>query len=145
MSEPPPEDNWALAPRGVVAGQFKWGWNEASGAVVWPVAGPGDGFPSHDAFLSSAWGRAPSSSAGDRLGRAHCVAANEVEAASALVVVESYYDAELSWSGSDVSSRTPSWALQWVEVEGGRGAPGPLVAGRLECPISDFLPLIGRA
>jgi hypothetical protein len=107
VSEPPPPDDWAPTPSGDVAGQFKWGWNKENGEIVWPVAGPGDGFPSHDAFLSSAWGRAPSSSAGDRLGRAHHLAANEVETVgSALVVVESYY-------GDDV----PGAVLEWFRRE----------------------------
>jgi hypothetical protein len=91
------------------------GWNEENGEVVWPVAGPGDELPSHDAFLSSASGRAPSSSAGDRLGRAHYLAANEVEAAgSALVVVESYYGEEV-----------PMAVLEWFRRE----FPGAIVRG----------------
>jgi hypothetical protein len=57
--------------------------------------------------LSSAWGRAPSSAAGNRLGRAQYLAAGEVEAAGrALVVVESYYDAEV-----------PIAVLEWFRRE----------------------------
>jgi hypothetical protein len=108
VSQPPLEDDWEPDTAGDLrSGQFKWGWSEVSGEVVWPVAGPGDGLPSHDAFLSSAWGRAPSSSAGDRLGRARHFASDQVEAAgSALVIVESYY-------GADV----PPSVLEWFQRE----------------------------
>ena len=89
------------------SGQFKWGWNEQTGEAVWPVAGPGDGFPTHDTFLSSAWGRAPKHDAGDRLGRAQHLAGGEVEATvTELVVVQCYY-------GGDV----PEAVLEWFRRE----------------------------
>jgi hypothetical protein len=49
--------------------RFKWGWNAVTTeTTVWPVAGPGDGFPGHDLHLSGAWGRPPRDSAGDVIG-----------------------------------------------------------------------------
>ncbi len=107
MSKPPLENDWEPASGDLRSGQFKWGWNEQTGEVVWPVAGPGDGFPTHDAFLSSAWGRAPKPDAGDRLGRAHHFARGEVEAAdNELVLVESYYGGEV-----------PAVVLEWFRRE----------------------------
>ena len=48
---------------------MKWGWNAETGAAtVWEVAGPGDGFPSHQSYLTAAWGRAPRVAGGDILG-----------------------------------------------------------------------------
>jgi hypothetical protein len=35
---------------------FKWGWSEADGEAVWPVGGPGDGWPGHAEHLEVAWG-----------------------------------------------------------------------------------------
>lgn len=55
-------DDWGLISEPVSddSTRFKWGWNGETGEVtVWEVAGPGDGFPSHHAYLSTAWGRAP--------------------------------------------------------------------------------------
>ena len=49
--------------------QLKWGFNGATGEVtVWEVAGPGDGFPSHNAYLTTAWGRGPRTDKGDIVG-----------------------------------------------------------------------------
>jgi hypothetical protein len=49
--------------------QLKWGFNGETGEVtVWEVAGPGDGFPSHRAYLTTAWGRAPQGTQGDVVG-----------------------------------------------------------------------------
>lgn len=48
---------------------LKWGYNGGTGAVtVWEVAGPGDGYPSHQAYLTTAWGRAPRRAEGDVVG-----------------------------------------------------------------------------
>jgi len=49
--------------------QFKWGLR-AGGIepTIWEVSGPGDGFPSHHTYLATAWGREPSTDAGDVLG-----------------------------------------------------------------------------
>jgi len=49
---------------------FKWGWNGMDGATVWPVGGPGDGWPSHMDQLKAAWGRRPGSRDGDVMGNA---------------------------------------------------------------------------
>ncbi len=47
---------------------FKWGWNgRTREATVWRVDGA-DGPPVHNEHLTEAWGRPPSSSAGDGLG-----------------------------------------------------------------------------
>jgi hypothetical protein len=41
--------------------QFKWGLNGETGEfTIWDVSGPGDGYPSHDTYLATAWGRPPS-------------------------------------------------------------------------------------
>lgn len=51
------------------ATQLKWGLNGETGEVTaWEVAGPGDGFPSHNAYLTTAWGRAPRVEDGDIVG-----------------------------------------------------------------------------
>lgn len=48
---------------------FKRGWNaETDEATVWHVAGGPGGSPFHPEHLTEAWGRPPSSSAGDLLG-----------------------------------------------------------------------------
>ena len=40
--------------------QYKWGLNGDTGELtIWEVSGPGDGFPSHDTYLATAWGRRP--------------------------------------------------------------------------------------
>lgn len=49
--------------------RLKWGLNsETREVTVWDVAGPGDGFPSHQSYLTAAWGRAPRVARGDVLG-----------------------------------------------------------------------------
>jgi hypothetical protein len=40
--------------------QYKWGVNGETGELtIWEVSGPGDGFPSHETYLATAWGRRP--------------------------------------------------------------------------------------
>jgi hypothetical protein len=51
------------------ATEFKWGLRaESTEPTVWEVSGPGDGFPTHNAYLATAWGREPKVAAGDQLG-----------------------------------------------------------------------------
>ena len=68
--------------------RWKWGWNQATGeATVWEVAGPGDGFPSHETYLRTAWGRTPDTARGDCLGFA--------ELDPPTLLVHGYYGAEV--------------------------------------------------
>jgi hypothetical protein len=69
--------------------RFKWGWNEADGEIVWPVGGPGDGRPGHVEQLVAAWGRAPSSNAGDVMGVADDVPARGSD--PPVVVIHPFY------------------------------------------------------
>jgi hypothetical protein len=49
---------------------FKWALNGETGEfTIWPVRGLGDGYPSHDTYLATAWGRPPRPP-GDLLGYA---------------------------------------------------------------------------
>jgi hypothetical protein len=51
--------------------QYKWGLDGDTGELtVWEVGGPGDGFPSHDTYLATAWGRRPRYDGRDQLGYA---------------------------------------------------------------------------
>jgi len=73
MADPNEDFDWEPQFEELLAtGQrFKWGWNsETEEATIWEVAGPGDGLPTHNQQLEGAWGRPPSHSAGDKLGRA---------------------------------------------------------------------------
>ncbi len=69
--------------------RFKWGWNAVDGETVWAIGGAGDGFPAHAAQLTAAWGREPSSTAGDVLGAAQYVPARASEPAA--VDIHPYY------------------------------------------------------
>lgn len=81
--------DWALSkPR---YPDFKWGWSATEGEVVWDVRGPGDGLPSHDQQLSTAWGREPGSSAGDLFGNAEYVRSPAPE--PDVVVIHAFYSA----------------------------------------------------
>jgi hypothetical protein len=74
------EDNWLPVLGGASEGRFKWGWDRVHReAVVWSVSGPGDGLPSHDSFLTTAWGRRPSQTDGDTLGAAWLARVKEGE------------------------------------------------------------------
>ena len=69
-------------------GRWKWGWNRQTGeATIWEVAGPGDGFPSHESYLTAAWGRRPRMTDGDLVGFA--------ERDSQTLVIHVYYGAEV--------------------------------------------------
>lgn len=51
-------DEWAPDLERPAGPSFKWGLNGDSGEfTIWEVSGPGDGFPSHDTYLATAWGR----------------------------------------------------------------------------------------
>jgi hypothetical protein len=51
------------------ATEFKWGLRAGSAEpTVWEVGGPGDGFPIHNAYLATAWGREPNVASGDQIG-----------------------------------------------------------------------------
>lgn len=78
--------------------RFKWGCGAAEGEVVWTVSGPGDGLPSHVEQLITAWGREPSSSAGDLLGTAEYMRSPAPEPAVVViyvVVIYAYYHAQV--------------------------------------------------
>jgi hypothetical protein len=65
------DDEWVPehTPPAAPNGRWKWGWNARTGeATVWEVGGPGDGFPSHDTYLTAAWGRHPQVADGDVVG-----------------------------------------------------------------------------
>ncbi len=69
---------------------FKWGWNAETGeAIAWRLDGGPDGPPIHDWFLTEAWGRPPSFSAGDHLGIATETSATASEGGE--VAITSYY------------------------------------------------------
>ena len=69
-------------------GRWKWGWNRQTGeTTVWEVGGPGDGFPSHDAYLTAAWGRRPHITSGDVLGFA--------QSDPPTLVIRAYYGADV--------------------------------------------------
>jgi hypothetical protein len=62
-------DDWSPQLEPIAGDHFKWGLNGATGELtIWEVGGPGDGFPSHDAQLSAAWGRKTLHQPGDILG-----------------------------------------------------------------------------
>lgn len=69
-------------------GRWKWGWNRQTGeATIWEVAGPGDGFPSHDTYLRAAWGRRPQITNGDVVGFA--------QADPPTLLIHAYYGADV--------------------------------------------------
>jgi hypothetical protein len=70
--------------------RFKWGWNEADGEIVWPVGGPGDGWPAHSEQLEMAWGRAEFIE-GDVVGAAEHAPARGSE--PEFVVIHAYFQA----------------------------------------------------
>ncbi len=82
-------EDWRPAEPDPEAEHFKWGWNEVDGESIWPVGGPGDGWPAHAEQLEAAWGRRPDTSAGDVLGMAEYLPARESDAAC--VVIDAYY------------------------------------------------------
>jgi hypothetical protein len=61
-------EDWIPGPDDPDLERFKWGWNEVDGETVWPVGGPGDGWPAHVDQLGAAWGRKPGSIGGDVMG-----------------------------------------------------------------------------
>lgn len=62
-------DDWTPVSPDPDTTQLKWGFNAETGEVtIWEVAGPGDGFPSHHAYLTTAWGREPRHAKGDIVG-----------------------------------------------------------------------------
>jgi hypothetical protein len=68
MTEP---DDWTPQLDSPAGDQFKWGLNGDTGQLtIWEVAGPGDGFPSHETYLATAWGRRPRFDGQDVLGYA---------------------------------------------------------------------------
>lgn len=94
-----PRADWLPAEPDPDAEHFKWGWNETDGEAVWPVGGPGDGWPGHAEQLEAAWGR-KLRAAGDALGAAEHVPARGTEAA--VVAISVYY-------GEQVPSAVMSW------------------------------------
>jgi hypothetical protein len=70
---------------------FKWGWNEADGEAVWPVGGPGDGWPGHGEQLRAVWGRERRAS--DLLGGAEHLPARGAD--PAVVTLYAHYGAQV--------------------------------------------------
>jgi len=93
-------DDWVPELEDTEVERFKWGWNATDGESVWRVSGPGDGLPVHSEQLRVAWGREPSSTAGDVFGDTEYVPARASE--PAVVVIHAYYggrvpDAVVDW------------------------------------------------
>lgn len=83
------DDDWEpnLTASGAGA-RWKWGYNgETDETTIWEVSGPGDGFPSHGAYLEAAWGRPARVAKGDALGVA--------ESTSGSLHVHAYYGARV--------------------------------------------------
>jgi hypothetical protein len=80
-------DDWVPVMPDPDAEHFKWGWSEADREAVWPVGGPGDGWPGHVEQLRVAWGR--ELQAGDLLGAAEHRPARGAEPAT--VTIYGYY------------------------------------------------------
>lgn len=93
MSDGPgdPWEGWLPAELDPDTEHFKWGWNEADGEAVWPVGGPGDGWPGHAEQLEAAWGRGRR--AGDALGAAEHLPARGAE--PAVVTIYGYYGGQV--------------------------------------------------
>jgi hypothetical protein len=83
------DEDWAPDPiDDAGSGRWKWGWNRQTGeATIWEVGGPGDGFPSHDTYLTAAWGRRPHMAGGDVVGVA--------ESDPPTLVIHAYYGADV--------------------------------------------------
>jgi hypothetical protein len=96
-------EDWLAAPPAddPDAERFKWGWNNADGEVVWPVSGPGDGWPAHAEQLETAWGR--KLQAGDVLGSAEYVPVRGSD--PAVVAIHVYY-----------GGRVPGGVTDWFKT-----------------------------
>jgi hypothetical protein len=67
---------------------FKWGWNAQTGEpTIWRVAGGPDGPPFHPEHLTEAWGRPPSTAAGDVIG----IATRATDPEDSDVTITPYY------------------------------------------------------
>ena len=65
------DEDWTPQLDPLEGDQYKWGLNGDTGQLtIWEVGGPGDGFPSHDTYLATAWGRRPHHDSRDVLGYA---------------------------------------------------------------------------